>query len=164
MRRTERPPAALLSLLVLLLLLFAAPAFAQEDEEEEEYEEESAFMGYLGRAGTNALGGMNGLITAPADPVAASIEPPEALGEGVGGHLLGFGAGMLQMDEQWEGVPSHWSIYLHVADVDAAVARAVELGGSCCVPAFDVPGVGRIARLDDPSGAGFYVMTPSPQG
>ena len=23
---------------------------------------------------------------------------------------------------------------------------------------------GRIARLDDPSGAGFYVMTPSPQG
>ena len=97
MRRTERPPAALLSLLVLLLLLFAAPAFAQEDEEEEEYEEESAFMGYLGRAGTNALGGMNGLITAPADPVAASIEPPEALGEGVGGHLLGFGAGMLQM-------------------------------------------------------------------
>ncbi len=48
--------------------------------------------------------------------------------------------------------------------VDAALARAVESGGSCCVPAFDVPGVGRIARIDDPTGAGFYVMTPSPQG
>lgn len=79
------------------------------------------------------------------------------------GNDSGFG-GMLQMDDQWAGVPSHWSIYLHVVDVDATVARAIELGGSCCVPAFDVPGVGRIARIDDPTGAGCYVMAPSPQG
>jgi predicted enzyme related to lactoylglutathione lyase len=77
---------------------------------------------------------------------------------------VGDFGGMVQMDEQWEGVPSHWSLYLHVTDVDATVARAVELGGSCCVAAFDVPRVGRIARLDDPSGAGFYVMAPNPQG
>lgn len=79
------------------------------------------------------------------------------------GDDAGFG-GMMEMDEQWEGIPSHWSIYLHVTDVDASLARALELGGSVRVPAFDVPGVGRIARLDDPSGAGFYVMTPSPPG
>ena len=75
----------------------------------------------------------------------------------------GFG-GMLQMDEQWAGIPAHWAIYLHVVDVDAIVQQAQALGGKVVVPAFDVPSVGRIARLEDPSGAGFYVMTPSPQG
>jgi predicted enzyme related to lactoylglutathione lyase len=81
----------------------------------------------------------------------------------VPGNESGFG-GMLEMNEEWAGIPSHWAIYLHVTDVDATVARALALGGKTLVPAFDVPGVGRIARLDDPSGAGFYVMTPSPQG
>jgi predicted enzyme related to lactoylglutathione lyase len=78
-----------------------------------------------------------------------------------GGCDAGFG-GMMEMDEQWTGIPSHWSIYLHVVDVDATVVRATELGGKICVPAFDVTGVGRIARIEDPTGAGFYVMTPRP--
>lgn len=81
----------------------------------------------------------------------------------VPGNESGFG-GMLEMDEAWAGIPSHWSIYLHVTDVDASVERALALGGRIAVPAFDVPGVGRIARLDDPSAAGFYLMTPSPPG
>lgn len=72
--------------------------------------------------------------------------------------------GLMEMDAQWSGIPSHWSIYLHVLDVDATLGKAVALGGKVCVPAFDVPGVGRIARIDDPSGAGCYVMTPSPPG
>ena len=79
------------------------------------------------------------------------------------GSDIGFG-GLLEMNEQWAGIPSHWSIYLHVVDVDAILAKTAALGGSVCVPAFDVPGVGRIARIDDPTGAGCYVMTPSPQG
>jgi predicted enzyme related to lactoylglutathione lyase len=29
---------------------------------------------------------------------------------------------------------------------------------SRCVPAFDAPGVGRIARLEDPTGAALYVI------
>ena len=78
-----------------------------------------------------------------------------------GGCDSGFG-GMLGMDDQWAGIPSHWAIYLHVADVDAVLDQAQGLGGKVRVPAFDVPGVGRIARIDDPSGAGFYVMTPRP--
>lgn len=81
----------------------------------------------------------------------------------VAGNESGFG-GMLEMNEEWAGIPSNWSIYLHVTDVDATLERAQALGGTTVVPAFDVPGVGRIARIDDPSGAGFYVMTPSPQG
>lgn len=55
-------------------------------------------------------------------------------------------------------MPSHWSIYVLVPDVDACTERAAQLGGKVCVPAFDAPGVGRIARIDDPSGAGAYVI------
>jgi len=67
--------------------------------------------------------------------------------------------GMMQMDEAWAGIPPHWGIYIRVADVDATVAQATALGGSVCVPAFDAPGVGRIARIDDPTGGGAYVIT-----
>jgi hypothetical protein len=66
--------------------------------------------------------------------------------------------GLLRMTEEWGDMPSHWSIYLQVEDVDATIARAVALGGALCFPAFDAPGVGRIARIDDPAGAGFYVI------
>lgn len=71
--------------------------------------------------------------------------------------------GMLKMTPEWGEMPSHWSIYFHVEDVDATLERAQSLGGATCVPAFDVPGVGRIARINDPAGAGFYVMKPMPR-
>lgn len=70
----------------------------------------------------------------------------------------GMLGGLLRMTEEWGDMPSHWSIYLQVEDVDATVAKAVALGGALCFPAFDAPGVGRIARIDDPAGAGFYVI------
>lgn len=74
---------------------------------------------------------------------------------GVGGTRYG---GILPMTAEWGDMPSHWSLYVMVPDVDACVARTVELGGKVCVPAFDAPGVGRIARIDDPTGAGLYVI------
>lgn len=67
--------------------------------------------------------------------------------------------GVLTMTPDWGEMSSHWSLYVPVADVDACLARASELGGRVCVPAFDAPGVGRIGRLDDPTGAGVYVIT-----
>jgi predicted enzyme related to lactoylglutathione lyase len=67
--------------------------------------------------------------------------------------------GVMAMTSEWGDMPSHWSLYVPVPDVDACLARAVELGGKVCVPAFDAPGVGRIARLDDPTGAGIYLIT-----
>jgi hypothetical protein len=70
----------------------------------------------------------------------------------------GMLGGLLRMTEAWGEMPSHWSIYIQVEDVDAIVDRAQALGGSLCFPAFDAPGVGRLARIDDPSGAGFYVI------
>jgi len=56
-----------------------------------------------------------------------------------------------------EGVPSHWSVYLHVDDVDAALARVAELGGAVVAPAEDTP-YGRLATVTDPFGAMFKLM------
>jgi hypothetical protein len=53
--------------------------------------------------------------------------------------------------------PAMWQLYVAVADVDAAVARALALGGELAWPAIDVPGGGRVAGLTDPTGALFAV-------
>lgn len=55
-------------------------------------------------------------------------------------------------------VPPHWNVHFNVVDCDASTARAVELGAAVVVPAFDVPGIGRMALLSDPQGAAFWVM------
>jgi predicted enzyme related to lactoylglutathione lyase len=59
-------------------------------------------------------------------------------------------------------IPPMWQPYVAVEDVDATVAKAVELGGSALVEGMDVPNVGRIAVLRDPQGATFGVLRPEP--
>ena len=80
------------------------------------------------------------------------------LGEGALYVKIGFKGqdrgGMLPLSPA-HGLPSHWIPYIAVPDCDAAVARAEELGGRCCVPPMDAPGVGRFAVVDDPLGASF---------
>lgn len=66
--------------------------------------------------------------------------------------------GFLQMDASWGDTPAHWSLYVVVPDLDARLASATAAGGSVVVPAFDAPGVGRIARIEDPTGAGLYLV------
>ena len=61
-----------------------------------------------------------------------------------------------------EGIPPHWNVYFGTDDTDAGVARAVELGADVVAPAFDVPGVGRLAVLADPQGAMFNLFQPVP--
>jgi predicted enzyme related to lactoylglutathione lyase len=51
-----------------------------------------------------------------------------------------------------EGEPSRWTVYFGVEDTDAAVAKAVELGGSVIQPAEDTP-YGRLAEVTDCNGA-----------
>lgn len=53
------------------------------------------------------------------------------------------------------GVPQHWTPYIGVDDADAAFRRALDLGATPIAPAFDVPGLGRIAVVADPGGAPF---------
>jgi predicted enzyme related to lactoylglutathione lyase len=48
-----------------------------------------------------------------------------------------------------------------VADCDASVEKAAELGGKIVVPPMDVPKAGRFAVLSDPQGAHFSVLHPT---
>lgn len=62
--------------------------------------------------------------------------------------------------EQPAAMPASWGTYFAVADTDAAVAKATELGGSVVAPPWDTP-YGRMAALRDDQGAVFAVMTPA---
>jgi uncharacterized protein len=63
-------------------------------------------------------------------------------------------------DENAMGIPSHWNLYIGVESADDAARRAVELGGKVLAPAFDVDVHGRMAVLQDPTGAVFSVWQP----
>ena len=62
---------------------------------------------------------------------------------------------------QFGPVPEMWMSYIAVDDVDARVKKAQSLGATLMKPIFDVPGVGRIAVLREPGGAGIGWMTPA---
>jgi uncharacterized protein len=49
--------------------------------------------------------------------------------------------------------PSHWISYVSVEDVDAAVKAAVANGGKVVDAPYEIPGVGRTARIADLQGA-----------
>jgi predicted enzyme related to lactoylglutathione lyase len=51
------------------------------------------------------------------------------------------------------GQPPAWSSYVSVEDVEASVAAAVELGATVHHDPFDVMDIGRMAVLEDPTGA-----------
>jgi predicted enzyme related to lactoylglutathione lyase len=58
-----------------------------------------------------------------------------------------------------EGGPAHWSVYFHVEDEDATIAKAQELGGAVVQAAEDTP-YGRLATLTDATGATFKLVQP----
>lgn len=68
----------------------------------------------------------------------------------------------LQADPSEEPAGPHWTPYIHVPDVDAIAARTQELGGTVRSAPVSLPGVGRIAKLADPYGAGFAVIKGDP--
>lgn len=59
------------------------------------------------------------------------------------------------------GIPPHWGVVFAVADCDATVAKARELGATVTHEPMDMP-IGRFAGLVDPQGASFTVMQPAP--
>lgn len=72
--------------------------------------------------------------------------------------------GMLKLEgPQLAGIAPQWVSYIKVANVDAVVAKVAGAGGRVKMAPFDVPSVGRIAVISDPSGAPFCVMTPVPR-
>jgi predicted enzyme related to lactoylglutathione lyase len=59
----------------------------------------------------------------------------------------------MMAEMQQQGIPSHWSSYITVDDVDALVDKVAELGGKVMAPPFDVFDSGRMMVIQDPSGA-----------
>jgi predicted enzyme related to lactoylglutathione lyase len=58
------------------------------------------------------------------------------------------------------GAPPSWNSYVSVEDADATADKAKELGANVHAPAFDVLDVGRMAVIQDPQGAFFFVWQP----
>ncbi len=63
-------------------------------------------------------------------------------------------------DERALGIPPHWNLYVCVSSADDIAKKAPQLGGKVLVPAFDVMEVGRMAVLQDPTGAMFSIWQP----
>ncbi len=68
----------------------------------------------------------------------------------------------LSLIPEMADMTAHWLTYLAVDDVEATVQKTKDQGGQVYRAPWDVPGVGRIAILAEPSGAGFGVMKPEP--
>ena len=69
-----------------------------EEAEEAEDEEPGVWAEHLDSMRARVLTGANGIATAPADPVMATVEPPKALDKAsYGRYPLGFASGSLQM-------------------------------------------------------------------
>ncbi|MGH9424031.1 MAG: VOC family protein, partial [Thermoanaerobaculia bacterium] len=62
-----------------------------------------------------------------------------------------------QANEKQMGVPPHWNSYVTVANVDEATKKAESLGAKVFAPPFDVMDAGRMAVLQDPTGAVFQI-------
>lgn len=60
--------------------------------------------------------------------------------------------------------PAHIALYVSVDDVDASAAKAAELGGSVVFGPYDIPNVGRMAVVTDPTGAAISLITLGPMG
>lgn len=80
---------------------------------------------------------------------------------GMVGETPMIGVSDLAMMPELKGMDSHWMTYLAVADVDTAARKSADAGGTILRAPWDVPGVGRITLLTDPSGALIGLMTPT---
>jgi predicted enzyme related to lactoylglutathione lyase len=80
-----------------------------------------------------------------------------SVGSGNAGGVMEINAEMRE-----HGAKPTWLGYVGVDDVDATVAKAESLGGTVKMPAFDIPGIGRMAMIADPQGIPIYVMRGEP--
>jgi hypothetical protein len=62
-------------------------------------------------------------------------------------------AALYEMGPDMQGVPPHWASYITVNDVDATAKKANANGGKVLKEPFDVMDVGRMAVIQDPTGA-----------
>lgn len=76
-------------------------------------------------------------------------------GNGHGGMVQTGGPGL-------ENEPPRWLVYIDSDDIERDHARISELGGKALTHVMDVPGTGRWFLAEDPGGAQFAIMQPTP--
>jgi uncharacterized protein len=74
--------------------------------------------------------------------------------------LLRDGKAVAALFRAQEGMPTAWSSYVTVESADAAAAKAADLGGTPMGDPFDVMDAGRMAVIQDPTGAVVSVWEP----
>jgi predicted enzyme related to lactoylglutathione lyase len=72
--------------------------------------------------------------------------------------------GLYQLTEEMksQGIPPNWLSYVSVANVDETAAKAKSLGATIAKEPFDVMEVGRMAVIEDPTGAVFALWQAKP--
>lgn len=55
--------------------------------------------------------------------------------------------------------PPHFMNYISVENVDESAAKVESLGGKLCQPPKDIPNVGRMVTIEDPTGALVTLIT-----
>ena len=66
----------------------------------------------------------------------------------------------MRKEERSHGIPPHWNSYVAVESADQTAAKAKSLGGILMAEPFDVMDVGRMAIIQDPTGAMFCIWQP----
>ena len=67
---------------------------------------------------------------------------------------------LYQLTAQQKGTSPRWNSYIRVTSADEAAAKAKQLGGRILTEPFDVMDQGRMANIQDPTGAAFAVWEP----
>lgn len=67
----------------------------------------------------------------------------------------------LRPDQTAQHVPPHWMLYIQVENVDASAGKVPQLGGKVIAGPFDVMDAGRMAVVQDPTGAYFCLWQPN---
>ncbi len=66
----------------------------------------------------------------------------------------------MDAERREQGIPPHWFSYVSVESADATASRARDLGGTVYGEAFDVLDSGRMAIIQDPTGAVLGAWQP----
>ena len=73
-------------------------------------------------------------------------------------------AGIMGKPPEASGAPTAWTVYVTVDDVDARAARVEGAGGAVIVAPVDIPSVGRMAVIQDPTGGVIGIVTYAEPG
>lgn len=77
----------------------------------------------------------------------------------VGGRQV---CGLMAQSAEMGDVPSSWTVFIDVADIDEAVRAFVDAGGRILQPPFPIPGGAKVSVATDPVGAMFALISGGP--